>query len=619
MSEELKQEDIKTVENLDSQSKIKDLESEVKELTRELKRESRATKAAAKFESELKEQKRELDSIIDTHMLYVVVNKDLEVKEVSKAFIDKLGYSEEYLKECGYNILIEYSDLEKFFNGCEYVSNHGTEAWGTDLKMNTIDNDILNTYTFMYPSYEAGVLNGFIFVLEDISTKLQLVKFQRKVLASEKVHVTALSYISSTSAAVLETISYKVSAVVKIVVSMILLFLIYSINFEIDEISKGSGKFIPTIKVQHLKNLEGGILSSIYVQEGDSIKKGQILANLSPISYQTKFDENKIRLSELMAKGARLKAESQGLDMEDIVCDEYCDGKLMKLEKDYYISNQKELHQRISKQQEQLKYQMSALIDANNRFSILTKNHKLLSEEFKVKKKLEQQKIFTKYELNTLERSLNDSLSSLQSSKEIIVQTKAQIQEIKNTIEETKLTFKNKAAASYSETISEILRLKETNKNLLDIIDRTVVRSPVDGIVKELFIHTIGSSIPPASDIMTIVPDNYKMIAKIKMKPTEIAKLHIGQDVKLTVTAFDYSIYGDLKGKIINISPDTIIDPETGESEYLIYVKTKRNYLNNNEKYKIKVGMMVNANVLVGKKSIMSYLLKPILKTTQRD
>ncbi|MCK5293261.1 MAG: HlyD family type I secretion periplasmic adaptor subunit, partial [Arcobacteraceae bacterium] len=329
--------------------------------------------------------------------------------------------------------------------------------------------------------------------------------------------------------------------------------------------------------------------------------------------------ENKIRLSELMAKGARLKAESQGLDMEDIVCDEYCDGKLMKLEKDYYISNQKELHQRISKQQEQLKYQMSALIDANNRFSILTKNHKLLSEEFKVKKKLEQQKIFTKYELNTLERSLNDSLSSLQSSKEIIVQTKAQIQEIKNTIEETKLTFKNKAAASYSETISEILRLKETNKNLLDIIDRTVVRSPVDGIVKELFIHTIGSSIPPASDIMTIVPDNYKMIAKIKMKPTEIAKLHIGQDVKLTVTAFDYSIYGDLKGKIINISPDTIIDPETGESEYLIYVKTKRNYLNNNEKYKIKVGMMVNANVLVGKKSIMSYLLKPILKTTQRD
>ena len=135
MSEELKQEDIKTVENLDSQSKIKDLESEVKELTRELKRESRATKAAAKFESELKEQKRELDSIIDTHMLYVVVNKDLEVKEVSKAFIDKLGYSEEYLKECGYNILIEYSDLEKFFNGCEYVSNNGTEACGTDLKM----------------------------------------------------------------------------------------------------------------------------------------------------------------------------------------------------------------------------------------------------------------------------------------------------------------------------------------------------------------------------------------------------------------------------------------------------------------------------------------------------
>ena len=161
--------------------------------------------------------------------------------------------------------------------------------------------------------------------------------------------------------------------------------------------------------------------------------------------------------------------------------------------------------------------------------------------------------------------------------------------------------------------------MKETRKNLLDIIERTVIRSPVDGIVKELFIHTIGSSIQASADILTIVPENYEMVAEVKMKPEEIAQLHIGQDVKLKVTAFDYSIYGDLEGKITNISPDTITDPDTGDSEYLIYVKTKKNYLHNNEKYKIKVGMMVNADVLVGKKTIMSFLLKPILKTTQRD
>ena len=439
------------------------------------------------------------------------------------------------------------------------------------------------------------------------------------MMSQEKYHESTFDFVASTSAAVLDTVSYKVSTVVKIVVSFILLFLLYAVSFDIDEISRGNGKFIPTSKVQHLKNLEGGVVSAIYVREGDSVKKGQVLAKLSPISYQTKLDENRIRLLELTAKQARLKAESQGLPMETIACEEDCDDKLIELEKSYYLSNQKELKRNISKQMEQLKYQDSVLVDSQNKFSILEENYLMLSEEFDAKKKLEKQKIFTKYELRILERELNDALGAMRSAKEVIKQTKTQMREIKDAIEETKLTFKNKASAQYNETTAEVLRLKETKKNLEDIIKRTVVRSPVDGIVKEMFVHTIGSSVQPSSDIITIVPDNYEMVAEVKMKPEEIAKLHVGQDVKLKVTAFDYSIYGDLEGKITNISPDTITDPETGESHYLIYVKTKRNYLLDNERYKIKVGMMVNADVLVGKKSIMSYLLKPILKTTQRN
>jgi adhesin transport system membrane fusion protein len=243
----------------------------------------------------------------------------------------------------------------------------------------------------------------------------------------------------------------------------------------------------------------------------------------------------------------------------------------------------------------------------------------MLNEEYNAKKKLLKQKIMTKFELQKLQRDVNDKKTELKSTKESVIQIESKIKELQNTLEESKLTFRNKAAAALNDTISQILTLEETNKNLKDILKRTVVRSPVDGVVKELFVHTIGASIQPSTDIMTIVPQNYEMIAEVKIKPADIAKLHIGQDVVLKVTAFDYSIYGDLKGKITNISPDTITDKDTGESHYLIYVKTKKNYLNNNPKYKIKVGMMVNADILVGKKSIMSYLLKPILKTTQRQ
>ncbi len=602
-----------------NQEELIKLNQEIDSLKRQLLEKETMMSLSQTIDEDTLKQMHDFNDIADENMAYCIVDKNLNVKQISKAFSDIFGYTNNTLVNKNFNLLVEADYSEKFYNGCEYVKNHGRESWGTEIALASVDDKEIFTKTIINPYFVNNQLDGFVFVIHDVSNERLLHKLQVKMLSQEKFHESTFDFVSSTSAAVLDTISYKVSAVVKIVVSFILLFLLYAVSFDIDEISRGGGKFIPTTKVQHLKNLEGGVVSSIYVQEGDSIKKGQVLLKLSPIAYQTKLDENKFRLLELRAKEARLKAESQGLPMGEIKCDEDCDAKLIELEKSYYISNQKELNQNISKQLEQLKYQESALFDAQNKFSILEENYIMLAEEFESKKKLEKQKIFTKYELRLLERELNDALSALRSSKEVVVQSKTQIREIKNTIEETKLTFKNKASSAYNETVGEILRLQETRKNLKDIIERTVIRSPVDGIVKELFVHTIGSSIQASSEILTIVPDNYEMVAEVKMKPEEIAKLHIGQDVKLKVTAFDYSIYGDLEGKITNISPDTITDPDTGDSEYLIYVKTKKNYLNNNEKYKIKVGMMVNADVLVGKKSIMSFLLKPILKTTQRD
>ncbi len=600
-------------------AQIKQLQQQISSLKNELEQRKDSTKLSSLIDDDTLKQMNDFNDIADENLAYCTVDKNLNVKSLSKAFTEMFGYNMTTLGSKNFNLLVSAEFSEKFYNGCEYVKNHDKESWGTELTLTTIDDKDIFTKTIINPLFKNDELAGFVFVIHDVSSKRLLHQLQVKMMAQEKYHESTFDFISSTSAAVLDTVSYKISTVVKIVVSFIFLFIIYAVSFDIDEISRGEGQFIPTSKVQHLKNLEGGVVSSIYIREGDSVKKGQVLVKLNPISYQSKLDENNIRLQELNVKAARLKAESRGLPMEEIICEENCDQSFIDIEKNYYLSNKKELERNISKQLEQLKYQESALVDAKYKHSVLEENYLLLSEEFETKKKLEEQKIFTKYELRSLERELNDASSALSSAKEVIVQTKAQIAEIKNGIEETKLTFRNKAASIYNETVAEVLRIKETKKNLEDIIKRTTVRSPVDGIVKELFVHTEGSSIEPSADIVTIVPDNYEMVAEVKMKPEEIAKLHIGQDVKLKVTAFDYSIYGDLEGKITNISPDTITDKDTGESHYLIYVKTKRNYLNNNEKYKIKVGMMVNADVLVGKKSIMSFLLKPILKTTQRD
>ena len=572
----------------------------------------------ALLEEKLKEM-HNFNDIAQEHMAYCEVDESLNVQNVSKAFTDILGYSDEELRNKNFSSIIDKDSISKFYNGCEYVKNKGHESWGTELTLRSVYDQDIYTKTVICPIFYEDKHSGFILVVQDITSAKLLHKLQVKMFSQEKLDSSSLDFVSTTSAAVIDTISYKISMVVKVVFSFILLFVIYAIAFDIDELARGAGKFIPTSKIQSLKNYEGGIISSIDVSEGDSVVKGQILLRLDTLAHQTKLDENKIRLEELLAKGVRLKAESTGLDIDKITCSNQCDEKLLELEKSYYLSNIRALNKNISKQQEQIKAKQSELIAAKHRYSTSKQNYSILKQEFKVKKVLEKKKIFTKYELGLLERELNDSRSSLNDAKELVEQLKNQIQEIRDGVEETRLNFRNKSSLLYSETIAETLRLQETKKNLEDIIRRTIIKSPVNGVVKELFVHTIGASIQSSAELLTIVPDNYEMVAEVKIKPEEIAKLHIGQKVKLKVTAFDYSIYGGLEGKITNISPDTITDKDTGENQYLIYVKTKKNYLDNNEKYKIKIGMMVNADVLVGKKSIMSFLLKPLLKTTQRD
>lgn len=570
------------------------------------------------LEQKLKEM-HAFNDIANENMAYCVVDENLNVQDVSKAFTDMLGYNNENLRNKIFSTIITKQSTEKFFHGCEYVKNNDNESWGTEIELERSDGTEIHVKVIINPTKFEDKFSGFILVIHDLTSQKLLHKLQIKMFSQEKVGSNVLDFVSTTSSAVLHTISYKVSLVVKIVVSFILLFIVYATLFDIDELARGAGSFIPSAKVQKLRNYEGGVVSKIYVKEGDTVKKGQILVRLNPIAHKSKLDENKIRLFELEAKASRLKAESLGQDIEDIKCIEDCDQNIINLEKQYYLSNKQELRKNLSKQEEQLKAKQSILEDSLNKYKTLETNYEILRDEFNAKKELEKKKIFTRYELGILERELNDARSAKKSALETIVQTKTQIQEIKNGMDETVLAFQNKASSQYNETIAEILRLKEAKKNLEDIIARTVIRSPVDGVVKELFVHTLGSSVQASAELMSIVPDNYEMVAEVKIKPEEIAKLHIGQAVNLKVTAFDYSIYGDLEGKITFISPDTITDENTGEDFYIIHVKSKVNYLNNNEKYKIKVGMMVNADILVGKKSIMSFLLKPILKTTQKD
>ena len=216
------------------------------------------------------------------------------------------------------------------------------------------------------------------------------------------------------------------------------------------------------------------------------------------------------------------------------------------------------------------------------------------------------------------QKALNQAKADLKGAELSLPRVQSTIDEAKQKISETELGFLNQAKKELTEVTGDLARLKETQTNLVDKVDRTNVVAPTDGVVSKLMVNTIGGVIKPSMDIAEIVPLDDKLIAEVKVKPSDVAFIRDGLDAMVKVTAYDFSIYGGLKGKVTQISADTENNEKTGESYYLVRIETEKNHLGNDKKpLYIKVGMIVSADIITGKKSILDYLLKPILKAKQ--
>ena len=217
-----------------------------------------------------------------------------------------------------------------------------------------------------------------------------------------------------------------------------------------------------------------------------------------------------------------------------------------------------------------------------------------------------------------LQRRVNDLRGELDAAILAVPRVESTIKEAKNKIEEAKLAFKNNAKKELNEVSAEIARINESQISLSDRVERTYVRSPVNGIVSKMMVHTVSGVIKPGENIAEIVPLEDKLVAEVKVKPADVAFLRPGLDTMVKFTAYDFSIYGGLKGTVTQISADTETNEKTGESYYLVRIETDKNYLGSEEKpLRIKVGMIVSADIITGKKTILDYLLKPILKAKQ--
>lgn len=424
-------------------------------------------------------------------------------------------------------------------------------------------------------------------------------------------------FMHSLSSAVLEVAPTRLRFVLYFWVIAVVAFLIWANFALIDEIARGSGEIIPSGENQMIQNLEGGIVQEILVKEGQEVQKGQVLLKIDNQKSASSYSSNAVKADALQAKIARLRAESEGQmfsvnkELQEKI------PLIVQNEESLYETNKRQLNSKLNVLLSRLFQKEQELNEAKSQMKHLMSSYKMIATEVRMTEPMVKKGVRSKIDFLKLQREANDIESRYDATHKSIPRLRSAINEVNSTIEETKYMFKSEAKGKRNEAVSQLKSLRESSTALEDQVSRTVVKSPMHGVVQKLFVHTIGGVLKPAEDIMEIVPSDENLLVEVKIKPSDIAFIYYGQRAIVKFSAYDFAIYGGLDGKVVYISADTIKDKKDNIF-YKVQIKTTKNYLGDEtNKLKIIPGMTLNVDIITGKKSVLDYILKPILKTKQ--
>ena len=430
----------------------------------------------------------------------------------------------------------------------------------------------------------------------------------------ERYSRSDIKFMNSLSAAVLAGNPARSSMLLFVVTIVVISIILWASFAELDERTRGVGRVIPTRQIQVVQNLEGGIIKEIYVREGESVKQGQILVTIDDTGAGSSFAESKTMIDELTARAARLRAEAGIREFNDSLEELKDKTALIDKEKRLYDTNIRRRKSEIAVLEQRLKQRQIELSEAQLDIRTLKSSTKMIAREIELTQPLFKKGLVSELEFIQLQQKALDKQHELGSAQKNAETLKSKIVEAGNQIEELVDRQRSEALEELNQVVAEIERLSKTQVAIEDRVERTSVRSPVDGTVKQLLVNTVGGVVQPGMDIMEIVPAEEKLLIEAKIKPSDIAFLYPGLKAVVKITAYDFAIYGGLDGELVHISADTITD-ENQEEYYLVRVKTDKNYLGTDDnKKKIIVGMTAQVDIITGKKTIMQYLMKPILR-----
>lgn len=426
-----------------------------------------------------------------------------------------------------------------------------------------------------------------------------------------------LLYMSEVDAAIHRrghAFAYLVSVIIGL---LLVIFLIWAALTTLDEVTRGMGQVIPSQRVQVIQNLEGGILEEILVQENQIVNKGDVLVRINNSMAASQFRDVAGKAREHEAAVARLQAEGEGRAFSLPSGLQQSDPQIASDQEAIYRARQQQIQSELGVLQSQQQQKQQEISEMQSRLAQLERNLELTRQQRDIAKPLVDQGVYPKVDFLNLEREVSNLQGDIDALRLAIPRTRSATEEIRRRMSQRQAEYRAQSLDELNRRRVDLKSLQEMMSAGEDRVTRTDVRSPVRGTVKQLNLNTLGGVVKPGEPIMEIVPLDDTLLVEARVRPADIAFLRPGQKAVIKITAYDFSIFGGLDGVVEAISADTILD-EKREQFYRVKLRTQSGALNyRGENLPIIPGMTASVDILTGEKSVLSYLLKPILKMKQ--
>ncbi|RVQ64749.1 HlyD family type I secretion periplasmic adaptor subunit [Croceicoccus ponticola] len=377
----------------------------------------------------------------------------------------------------------------------------------------------------------------------------------------------------------------------------------------LDDITRGQGKVIPNSKVQVVQAADPATVEQILVQNGQQVKRGELLIRLNDSESASQLGQLETETELMEARSARLQREAQGQGSgcgPGSICAQ--EQRLQQVRQAAASSRQQALAAAIEQRRRDMR-------EGEATAESLQSSLRLAQEQMNMLAPLAKQGIVPQTELLTAQREVVDVQGRLSAARQGVQRARAAISEAQAQLSSERLDFQQQALNERSELATRIAVNEQSIKGATARVSRNELRAPVDGIVNDLQVSTVGGFVSPGETIMQVVPTGDRLLVEAKIRPSDIAFIKVGDRANVKVTAFDFSIYGGLSGKVRQISPDSVYDENERESFYLAQIETDRAFIRHRgQKLAIMPGMICEVEIITGRKSVLAYLLKPITR-----